>query len=180
MRFGSGLRRSQISPREPTLSRLYPSFTRRTSRRPGLKSEQKPTVQLLPAGEMLAKVPLTVLFFGLVSNGWLLPINQHDHQLADARKGIGDLGDAAKGELAPIGVETNRPCAPDLRAKGGIVFSESVGPSGLDQNRANDLPVSAVASQVCRRVQPGLQQTTSMTGRHCTPIPFCRTVRGDC
>ena len=59
--FGSGLRRSQDSPREPALSHLFLPFTGRVSPRLARKREPKPTAQLLPTGEMPAKVPLTVL-----------------------------------------------------------------------------------------------------------------------
>ena len=45
----------------PLFQTLFLPFTERVSPGLGLKREQKPTVRLFGTGEMLAKVPLTVL-----------------------------------------------------------------------------------------------------------------------
>src|SRR5207247_3569030 len=51
-----------------------------------------------------------------------LPIEEHHYRLADAREGVGDVGDATAGEPLAVGAERDAAGAADVRAEGLVVL----------------------------------------------------------
>src|SRR5438105_1811074 len=51
-------------------------------------------------------------------------VDDTDHRIADSGEGVGDVGDAAEGELAAVGAKGDAASAADVGAEAGVVLVE--------------------------------------------------------
>ena len=77
-----------------------------------------------------------------------LPVDDDHRRITDAGEGVGDVGNAADGELGAVSVELDRPCPADVSLEIFVVAVHFLSLQLTREFAAGDFPIENVALQI--------------------------------